>query len=71
MKKILAFLALFVALSAQAQQNVTIYYGWSAADAAANFHRTLAIESNKIQKKYNIISHKSIYNPLHTNSAPQ
>jgi len=55
MKKVLAVLLFAFAGLVQAQQNVTIYYGWSAADAAANFHRTLAAESNKIQKKYNFI----------------
>jgi tripartite-type tricarboxylate transporter receptor subunit TctC len=55
MRKVLAVLLFAFVGMAQAQQNVTIYYGWSAADAAANFHRTLAAESNKIQKKYNFI----------------
>jgi tripartite-type tricarboxylate transporter receptor subunit TctC len=55
MKKLLAILLFAFAGLAQAQQNVTIYYGWSAADKAANFHRTLANEANQQQKKYNII----------------
>jgi tripartite-type tricarboxylate transporter receptor subunit TctC len=58
MKNILASLALAaVTLTATAQtpQNVTIFYGWNAADVAANFHRTLATEANSQQKKYNFI----------------
>ena len=51
MKKILvAFLTLF-ALSAQAKETITIIYGWSPADVAANFSRTIANEANKIQDK--------------------
>jgi tripartite-type tricarboxylate transporter receptor subunit TctC len=55
MKKLLAILLFAFAGLAQAQQNVTIYYGWSAADKAANFHRTLVNEANQQQKKYNIL----------------
>ena len=38
-----------------AKENITIYYSWSAADTAANFHRVLADEANKIQSRYNFI----------------
>lgn len=58
MKKILASLAmaaLTLTATAQTPQNVTIIYGWNAADVAANFQRTLAAESNAQQKKYNFI----------------
>jgi tripartite-type tricarboxylate transporter receptor subunit TctC len=57
MKKILTVLLSAFAISALAQspQNITIYYGWSAADTAANFNRTLAAAANKDQKKYNFI----------------
>lgn len=34
---------------------VTIVYSWSPADVAANFHRTLAEEANKIQNKYTFV----------------
>lgn len=55
MKKILASLLAVVAFAATAKENITIYYSWSASDTAANFHRVLADESNKIQNKYNFV----------------
>lgn len=55
MKKFLAILAATLCLSATAKENITIYYSWSASDTAANFHRVLAAEANKIQSKYNFI----------------
>ena len=56
MKKLLAALLATVALTASAaRENVTIYYSWGAADTAANFHRQLANEANKVQDKYNFI----------------
>jgi tripartite-type tricarboxylate transporter receptor subunit TctC len=55
-KKILALVLTAVSLSAQAQkETITMYYSWTAADTAANFYRTLADESNKLQNKYNFI----------------
>ena len=55
MKKLLAVVLATFALMATAKENITIYYSWSAADVAANFHRQLAIEANKVQDKYNFI----------------
>ncbi|CAB5215091.1 Bordetella uptake gene [uncultured Caudovirales phage] len=56
MKQFITAVALsLLALTAQAQQTITIFYGWNAADKAANFHRTLAMEANKQQSKYNFI----------------
>ena len=55
MKKILAVLLAALALSAQARENITIIYGFSAADNAANYSRNLAEEANKIQDKYNFM----------------
>lgn len=56
MKKLLAAILLAAtAFVAVAKENITIYYSWGAADTAANFHRVLADESNKIQDKYNFI----------------
>jgi tripartite-type tricarboxylate transporter receptor subunit TctC len=52
------FLSLFLAvlsLSVQAKETVTIVYSWTPADPAANFHRTLADEANKIQNKYTFV----------------
>ena len=43
------------AFAAVARENITIYYSWGAADTAANFHRVLADESNKIQDRYNFV----------------
>jgi tripartite-type tricarboxylate transporter receptor subunit TctC len=55
MKKILLALLATFALSVNAQQVITVYYGWNASDTAANFHRTLVNEANKQQKKYTFI----------------
>ena len=56
MKKTLAAILLATtALAAVARENIIIYYSWGAADTAANFHRVLADESNKIQDKYNFV----------------
>ena len=56
MKKTLAAILLATtALAAVARENIIIYYSWSAADTAANFHRVLADESNKIQDRYNFV----------------
>lgn len=55
MKKLLASLLVSLSLAASAKENITIFYSWSAADTAANFHRTLAEEANKIQNKYHFV----------------
>ena len=55
MKKLIAILFSTLAFSATAKENVTILYSWNAGDVAANFHRSLANEANKIQNKYNFI----------------
>ena len=55
MKKLVAILLSTLALTANAKENVTILYSWNAGDVAANFHRTLANEANKLQNKYNFI----------------
>lgn len=55
MKKFLILLLSTLALTAQARENVTIIYSWTVADTAANFHRSLAEEANRIQDKYNFI----------------
>lgn len=55
MKKLVAILLSTLALTATAKENVTILYSWNAGDVAANFHRTLANEANKLQNKYNFI----------------
>jgi tripartite-type tricarboxylate transporter receptor subunit TctC len=54
-KSLLAIMLAATALTAVAKENITIYYSWGAADTAANFHRVLADESNKIQNKYNFV----------------
>lgn len=56
MKKI--FLSLLLSLlsaTATSKEVVTIVYSWSPADVAANFHRTLVDEANKIQNKYTFV----------------
>ena len=56
MKRLLATLLTMVSLSAMAQkETVTMFYSWSPADIAANFYRTLADESNKLQNKYTFV----------------
>ncbi len=55
MKKLLATLLVSLSLAASAKENITIFYSWNAADTAANFHRTLAEEANKIQNKYHFV----------------
>jgi tripartite-type tricarboxylate transporter receptor subunit TctC len=55
MKKLVALLFCAVALTSQARENIQIIYGFSAADNAANYGRTMADEANKIQDKYNFI----------------
>lgn len=55
MKKLLATLLTTLALTAAAKENIIIYYSWSASDTAANFHRVLADEANKIQDRYNFV----------------
>jgi tripartite-type tricarboxylate transporter receptor subunit TctC len=57
MKKILVSLIMAAsALTAQAQkQNITIYYGWNAADVAANFNRSIIEVANRQQDKYNFL----------------
>jgi tripartite-type tricarboxylate transporter receptor subunit TctC len=53
---------LFVALTlsilpfvAQANENITLLYSWTANDNAANFYRALTSEANNLQNKYNFI----------------
>lgn len=55
MKKLLAVLLATLAFNATAKENITMYYSWSPSDTAANFYRTLAEESNKLQNKYTFI----------------
>lgn len=55
MKKLVAIVLAAFSLSAIAKENIVMYYSWSAADTAANFYRTLADESNKLQDKYTFI----------------
>jgi tripartite-type tricarboxylate transporter receptor subunit TctC len=56
MKKLLTTLLLAAsALAAHAKENITIFYAWGPGDSVANYHRTLAVEANKIQDKYNFL----------------
>lgn len=55
MKKILVILLATFAISAQAKETITVIYGWSPADTAANFSRSIVNEANKIQDKYTFI----------------
>jgi tripartite-type tricarboxylate transporter receptor subunit TctC len=56
MKKLLTTLLLAAsALTAHARENITIFYAWGPGDSVANYHRTLAVEANKIQDKYNFL----------------
>lgn len=44
-----------VSFSAMAKENIVIMYAWGPGDSVANYHRTLALEANKLQDKYNFI----------------
>lgn len=55
MKKLLVSLLAALSLSVSARETITIVYSWTPADTAANFHRSLAAEANKIQDRYNFV----------------
>jgi tripartite-type tricarboxylate transporter receptor subunit TctC len=55
MKKLLAIVLSTIAFSAMAKENITVVYSWAPADVAANFHRQIVEEANRIQDKYNFI----------------
>jgi tripartite-type tricarboxylate transporter receptor subunit TctC len=56
MKKLLLSLILSaLSVTVAAKETVTIVYSWTAADTAANFHRTLVESANKIQNKYTFV----------------
>ena len=55
MKKLLVLLLTTLSVSSMARENVTIFYAWGPGDSVANYHRTLVVESNKLQDKYNFI----------------
>ena len=55
MKKLLTIVMVLLASLAQARETVTIIYAWSPADAAANFHRQLVQESNRIQDRFTFV----------------
>lgn len=55
MKKLLAVFLSTLAFAATAKENITIFYAWGPGDSVANYHRTLAMEANKIQDKFNFI----------------
>lgn len=56
MKKLASILTFSLfCLLANAKENITVIYSWTAADTAANFHRSLVEEANRIQDKYNFI----------------
>ena len=55
MKKLLTILIALLSSLAQARETVTIIYAWSPADAAANFHRQLVQESNRIQDRFTFV----------------
>ena len=55
MKKLLAVFLSTLAFAASAKENITIFYAWGPGDSVANYHRTLAMEANKIQDKFNFI----------------
>ncbi len=55
MKKLLAVFLSTLAFAATAKENITIFYAWGPGDSVANYHRSLAMEANKIQDKFNFI----------------
>ena len=44
-----------LSITAMAKETVTIVYSWTPADTAANFHRTLVEEANRIQSQYKFV----------------
>jgi tripartite-type tricarboxylate transporter receptor subunit TctC len=56
MKNLLLSITLSIlSVTALAKETVTIVYSWTPADTAANFHRTLAEEANRIQSRYKFV----------------
>ena len=55
MKKFLFILLILLPFFVDAKETITIIYGFSASDNFANYGRTLAEESNRIQNKYNFV----------------
>ena len=56
MKKLFSFLILaLLSTTVLSKETITIVYAWTAADVAANFHRTLVDEANRIQNKYTFV----------------
>lgn len=55
MKHLLAIILAVASSLSAARENIVIVYSWTPADTAANFHRTLADEANKIQDRYNFV----------------
>jgi len=56
MKKILTSLLVAASLTAAvAKENITILYAYGPSDSVANYHRTLAMEANRIQDRYNFV----------------
>ena len=52
---LLSIILSFFTVSAMAKETVTIVYAWGPGDSVANYSRTLAAETNKIQNKYTFI----------------
>jgi tripartite-type tricarboxylate transporter receptor subunit TctC len=55
MKRLIVSLLAALSLSVTARETITIVYSWTPADTAANFHRSLAAEANKIQDRYTFV----------------
>jgi tripartite-type tricarboxylate transporter receptor subunit TctC len=52
---LLSVILSLLSATVMAKETVTIVYSWTPADTAANFHRTLAEEANRIQSKYKFV----------------
>jgi tripartite-type tricarboxylate transporter receptor subunit TctC len=55
MKKLLIIVMTLFSFSASARELITVVYAFSPSDSLANYHRTMIVEANKIQDKYNFI----------------
>jgi tripartite-type tricarboxylate transporter receptor subunit TctC len=55
MRYLVSTLLALLGFTAHASENVTIFYAWGPGDSVANYHRTIALEANKVQNKYNFI----------------
>lgn len=55
MNKLLTLILALLSTAAIGRETITIMYAWSPNDSVANYHRTLALEANRIQDRYTFV----------------